>query len=164
MRKKKIYLDTTVISHLRHEDRPDWMADTLELWEILKTGKYDVYISDVVLLELMRCPEPKRTELFAFLAEVQYTEIEVESNPEILALADEVKKLNLIPPKSENDRRHIAAALYCGCNIILSWNFNHFVTEKTIDGLRQICLENYISPVVDIYHPTILLGRIGQNG
>ena len=39
MRKKKIYLDTTVISHLRHDDRPDWMADTLELWDILKTGK-----------------------------------------------------------------------------------------------------------------------------
>ena len=164
MRKKKIYLDTTVISHLRHEDRPDWMADTLELWDILKTGKYDVYISDIVMIELMRCPEPKLSEVLALLEEIQYTEIEAEGNPEILALAAEVEKLNLIPPKSENDRRHIAAALYSGCNIILSWNFQHFVTEKTIDGVRQICLENYISPVVDIYPPTILLGRSGQDG
>ena len=162
--RKKIYLDTTVISHLRHDDRPDWMADTLELWDILKMGKYDVYISDVVMNEVMRCPEPKLSELLALLSEVRYTEIDVEGNPEILALADEVKKLNLIPRKSENDRRHIAAAIYSGCNIILSWNFNHFVTEKTIDGVRRICLDNFISPVVDIYHPTVLLGRSDQNG
>jgi len=140
------------------------MADTLEFWEILKTGKYDVYISDVVMAELLRCPEPKLSELFTLIEEIRYTEIEVEGNPEILALAAEVKKLNLIPPKSENDRRHIAAALYSGCNIIVSWNFNHFVTEKTIDGVRQICFENHISPVVDIYSPTVLLGRSGYNG
>ena len=164
MRRKKIYLDTTVISHLLHDDVPDRMADTLEFWDILKTGKYEVYISDVVIAELMRCPEPKLSELLALLDEIQYTEIKVESNTEILALAAEVKKLNLIPPKSENDRRHIAAALYSGCNIIVSWNFNHFVTEKTIDGVRQICLENHISPVVDIYAPTILLGRSTYNG
>ena len=163
MRKKKIYLDTTVISHLQHEDKPEWMADTLELWEILKTGKYDVYISDVVMAELMRCPEPKLSELLTLLDDVRYTEIKVESNAEILALAAEVKKLNLIPPKSENDRRHIAAALYGGCSIIVSWNFNHFVTEKTIDGVRQICFENHIKPV-DIYAPTILLERSGDNG
>jgi hypothetical protein len=41
---------------------------------------------------------------------------------------------------------------------------DHFVTEKTIDGVRQICFENHISPVVDIYSPTILLGRSGHNG
>ena len=164
MPKKKIYLDTTVISHLRHEDRPDWMADTLELWEILKRGEYDVHISDVVMIELMRCPEPKQTELLAFLDEIQYTEIAVESNEKILAIADQIKKLTVIPPKSENDRRHIAAALYSGCNIIVSWNFNHFVTQKTIDGVRQICFSNHISPIVDIYSPTILLERSGHNG
>jgi len=32
MRKKKLYLDTSTVSHLRQTDRPDWMADTLEFW------------------------------------------------------------------------------------------------------------------------------------
>jgi len=159
---KKIYLDTSVISALFDERTPERMDMTEKAWEQIK--KYDVYISDVVMAELMRCPEPKLSELLALLDEVRYTVIKVEGNAEVLALSAEIKKLNLIPPKSEDDRRHIAAALYSGCNIIVSWNFNHFVTEKTIDGVRQICFENHISPVVDIYSPTILLGRSDYNG
>jgi len=159
MRKKRIYLDTTVISHLRHGDVPDKMAETLEFWEILKKSRYDVYISEVVMIELMRCPEPKRSELLAHLGEMRYTEIEVEGNAEILALADEIKQLSIMPPKSENDRRHIAAAIYSECHIIVSWNFQHFVNEKTIDGVRKVCLENNISHFVDIYTPAVLLER-----
>jgi len=40
MKKLKIYLDTSVISHLQHEDVPEKMKDTLLFWEELKTGKY----------------------------------------------------------------------------------------------------------------------------
>ena len=158
MRKKRIYLDTTVISHLRHEDVPERMADTLEFWRLLKTGKYDVYISEVTTAELVRCPEPKRSELLALLSELQYTEVEVEGSVEIKALASEIRNLEILPPKSENDRLHIAAAVSRGCNVIVSWNFQHFVNERTIDGVRMVCMTNHVSPV-DIYTPTVLLER-----
>ena len=36
MRKLKVYLDTSVISHLLQEDVPEKMADTRQLWEIFK--------------------------------------------------------------------------------------------------------------------------------
>ncbi|MCM1161306.1 MAG: hypothetical protein NC412_08790 [Roseburia sp.] len=39
------------------------MADTRKLWEMLKNGKYDVYLSTVTLEEIVDCPEPKRGEL-----------------------------------------------------------------------------------------------------
>jgi len=45
MKKLKIYLDTSVISHLQHEDTPGKMRDTLLFWDELKTGKYEVVIS-----------------------------------------------------------------------------------------------------------------------
>ncbi|MCL2856222.1 MAG: PIN domain-containing protein [Oscillospiraceae bacterium] len=158
MRKKKIYLDTTVISHLHHEDRPDWMADTLELWEILKVGKYDVYISDVVAGELANCAEPKRTKMFAHLEEIQYNEIMTGDNEEITHLAIAIKQQGLLPPRSVNDRLHIATAMYAGCNILLSWNFNHLVNVATIDGARVIAALNNLNPV-DIFSPTMLLER-----
>jgi predicted nucleic acid-binding protein len=158
VRKKKIYLDTSVVSYLRQEDSPEKMRETLEFWEILKTGKYEVYTSEIVTAELLRCPEPKRSELFALLDEIRYTEIEATSNAEIITLAAEVNKLNILPPKSENDRRHIAAAIFNGCNIIISWNFNHMVNVKTIDGVRIVCLANNTVPI-DIYSPTVLLER-----
>ena len=163
MRKKKIYLDTSVVSHLRQHDRPDWMADTLDFWEVLKTDIYDVYISDVVTGELGNCQEPKRTELFTLLNEIRYNEILVGDDEEIADLAIEIQNQNILPPKSVNDRLHIAAAMYAGCNIIVSWNFDHLVNAETIDGVRVIAAINNLNPV-DIFSPNMLLERGNQDG
>ena len=163
MRKKKIYLDTSVVSYLRQEDAPKEMTETLEFWEILKTGKYDVYISEVVVNELSDCAEPKRTELLSLLNEITYYDIKVEDNAELISLTAEIKKQNILPPKSENDRQHIAAAVFSGCNVIVSWNFKHMVNVKTIDGIRVICMMNNL-PLIDIYTPAVLLERSISNG
>lgn len=40
MRKLKVYLDTSVISHLMQEDVPEKMADTLHLWKLFREGIY----------------------------------------------------------------------------------------------------------------------------
>lgn len=52
MQKLKVYLDTSVISHLMQEDAPEKMADTLLLWEMFRNGEYDVYLSTVTLKEI----------------------------------------------------------------------------------------------------------------
>lgn len=49
-RKKKIYLDTSVISYLKQEDSPERMATTNQFWEELKTrNDLDIYISAVTI-------------------------------------------------------------------------------------------------------------------
>ena len=57
-RKLKVYLDTSVISHLMQEDVPEKMAHTRKLWEIFQKGVYDVCLSSVTLKEISDCPEP----------------------------------------------------------------------------------------------------------
>lgn len=42
MKKLKIYLDTSVISHLKADDVPEKMARTLELWEFIERGEYSI--------------------------------------------------------------------------------------------------------------------------
>ena len=163
MRKKRIYLDTSVISYLRQEDAPVQMAETEQLWEVLKTGKYDVYVSNVTIIELSNCAEPKRRELLALLEEIAYTHIDTEGNAEIAALAAEIHNLKILPSKKVFDRLHIATAIYSGCNIIVSWNFEHMVNVKTIDGVRIVCLSNNIAPI-DIYTPPVLLERSVSDG
>ncbi len=37
-RKLKVYLDTSVISYLQHEDAPERMKDTLALWQHFEQG------------------------------------------------------------------------------------------------------------------------------
>ena len=67
MRKLKVYLDTSVISHLLQEDVPEKMSDTRKLWEMFKAGKYDVYLSTVTLREIEECPEPKQTQFILLI-------------------------------------------------------------------------------------------------
>ena len=162
MRRKKIYLDTSAVSYLRQEDAPKEMGQTQAFWEVLRTGRYDVYASAVTVRELSRCAEPKRRELLALLDETGYTYIEVDGNEEILALAAEIASLKIIPAKKVDDRLHIAAAISCGCNIIVSWNFEHMVNVRTIDGVRIVCLANNANPI-DIYTPAVLMERSVSN-
>ena len=44
MRKLRIYLDTSVISHLEQEDVPEKMEQTRKLWEILQSNRYKVIV------------------------------------------------------------------------------------------------------------------------
>ena len=163
MRKKRIYLDTSALSYLRQEDAPVPMAETQEFWKVLRTGKYDVFISNATIVELTNCAEPKRTELLTLLEEIEYTNIDIGGNTEIATLVVEVEKLSIIPAKKVLDRLHIASAIYSGCNIIVSWNFEHMVNVRTIDGVRMVCLANNTAPI-DIYTPAVLLERSISDG
>lgn len=49
MRKLRIYLDTSVISNLIADDAPKMMEYSLRLWDEIREGLYDVYISDLVI-------------------------------------------------------------------------------------------------------------------
>ena len=85
MRKLKIYLDTSVISHLQQEDAPEKMADTLRLWNMIQEEVFDVVMSDVVFDELDDCPEPKRSYLAAFLGQINYERVLSDDDTVILA-------------------------------------------------------------------------------
>ena len=136
MRKTKIYLDTSVISHLEHDDAPEKRADTQELWNQIKSGKYEVVISEALLDELMQAPEPKRTIFAQYLTDTPHTEVSVTD--EILELAEKFINFGILRQKSLDDCRHIASAIVAGCDLIVSWNFKHIVNPKTIKGTKII--------------------------
>ena len=58
--KIRVYIDTSIISYLDQQDMPDRMRETQEMWKILKTGKYQVLISNLVLGEISECSDKKR--------------------------------------------------------------------------------------------------------
>lgn len=157
MRKLKIYLDTSVISHLEAPDVPDKQADTLQLWQEIKFGEYDVFISNIVLEEIEACPEPKQTRLKDFLAEIEFHVIRANENREIQKLEEDIINQKILSRKSRDDCTHIACAVVTECDIIVSWNFKHMVNMKTINGVRAVNLLNGYKPI-DIYSPASLIG------
>ena len=72
MRKLKVYLDTSVVNYLYQSDTPEKMKDTLELWELFRQGRYEVYISDIVLNEISGYSQEKLDILLGYLKQVQY--------------------------------------------------------------------------------------------
>ena len=136
-RKIKVYLDTSVISYLDQQDAPEQMKETREVWERIKAGQYDVFISDVVLRELADCKdEAKRDLLIGHLAEIKYNLIAVDDD--IAKLAEKIVTKGVLKQKNIDDCQHIAAAILSDCDIIVSWNFKHIVNVKTIRGIKVI--------------------------
>ncbi|MDR2525973.1 MAG: PIN domain-containing protein [Oscillospiraceae bacterium] len=155
MKKLKIYLDTSVISHLEHPDAPDKMADTHRLWAEIRRGAYDAVISDTTRLELSNCPDEKFDTLTSYLSEIPFTVVPADES--VLKIAEKFVDFGILRQKSLDDCRHIAAAIVSGCDAIVSWNFKHIVNRKTMNGVKAIAaLEGYDD--VLIYTPTILIG------
>ena len=149
--KIRVYLDTSIISYLDQQDMPDRMKETQNMWEILKTEKFQVIISDLVLREIEECNEEKRKILFAYLKEIDYEEYQV--NKEAVEIAKLIIDEGILRPKSKDDATHIAVAILANANMILSWNFKHLVNYNTINGVRQICFKKHLNRIIDICSP-----------
>ena len=154
MKKQKIYLDTSVVSYLHQEDAPEKMRDTLKLWEILKRGRYEVCISNIVMNEIYECEEEKLHILLEYLNQIDYTMVMVDKDT--IELAGKFIDFGILRQKSFDDCQHIAAAIIAGCDIITSWNFKHIVNVKTAKGVKTITtMEGYKDML--IYPPSALV-------
>ena len=154
MSRLKVYLDTSVISHLLQEDVPEKMADTRQLWEMFHAGKYDVYLSTVTLEEVEACPEPKRNSLFKFLEQIDYHLVQIDDTA--ASIARQIINIGILTRKSYDDCQHIGAAIASECDCIISWNFKHIVNIKTIRGIRAITNLEGHKPI-EILSPSVLL-------
>ena len=156
MNKPKVYLDTSVISHLEQDDAPDKMKDSHILWEEIKKGRYDVYVSETVIGEMMGASKEKRTLLAGHLQAIPHAIL--ASNDAVEKYAAKLIEVGVLTQKSYNDCLHIAHAVVNRCDMILSWNFSHMVRVKTIDGVR------YVSSILGygkmgIYAPSMIVER-----
>ena len=159
--KTKVYLDTSVISYLEQDDTPEQKRITCEVWETLKTGKYDIFISNVVVRELSECSdEAKRNLLLNHLNEIKYSLVEV--NEKTVEIAEHIIDFGILRKKSFDDCQHIAAAIVNNCDFIISWNFKHIVNVKTIKGIKVLTtMEGYKD--VAIYPPSALQEENDEN-
>ena len=145
MRKLRLYFDTSTISHLFAEDTPDKMRDTNLLWEDVINGKYEIFISPVVIDEIEGCNEPKRSQMFKRLGQIQFQIL--TQTDEIVRLAEEYITGGVLKEKSYADCLHIAFAVVYNCDIIISWNFKHLVNYMTINKVKIVNATNHYKEI-----------------
>ncbi|MCL1896556.1 MAG: PIN domain nuclease [Clostridiales bacterium] len=155
MRKQKVYIDTSVISHLQAADVPDKERDTQLLWAEFGFDRFEPVISEVTFSELVQCVEPKSSYMFDRVAEIKY--LFAEETAEAVELSKEYLKYQVLSTKHHVDLRQIAIATVNQCDYIVSWNFNHFVNINVINRVNAVNRLNGYGEVL-ILPPTMLLG------
>lgn len=139
MKRLKLYFDTSVLNFAFADDSPNEKGVTLKLLEEVKNGRYDVYISEVVITEIMAAPEEKAGQLISVVNDIKASELEFDE--ECRELAIHYIEAGVIPQKYEDDAFHIAIATVNNMDAIISWNFKHIVklkTKKEVAGINLL--------------------------
>jgi predicted nucleic acid-binding protein len=138
MKKSKLYIDTSVLNFAltNEESLVVYKKATLDLLEEIQRGKYEIYISDLVLVEINRAPRPKAELLKGLLNKFDIRLLSLTE--EIEGLADKYIAEGLIPRKYRDDALHIAIASFNNLDAVVSWNFQHMVKLKTKQGVIAV--------------------------
>ena len=137
MKKLALYLDTSVLN-FELFDTTEKGVITKRLFGLFSLDKYDVYVSALVVEEILDAPAEKRESLLELISkyELQVLETTKDANE----LADKYVAQGIIPAKYRDDALHIAIAVVNKVNVIVSWNFEHIVKLKTkleVNGLNK---------------------------
>ncbi len=130
MRVPTIYLETTIFNFPFADDSPQYKADTLQLFEEIKAGKFKPFTSEYVVDELEAAKDNLRDKRLKLIEE--YGVEIIPSSDEAERIAADYVSAGIIPMKYMTDALHIAAAAVAGFDYIVSLNFKHIVKHKTI--------------------------------
>lgn len=153
-RKRKIYLDTSAISHLEQPEKLTEQVYTQEMFSRIKMGAFDVYLSDTVFGEIRKCRPAKMEKLMQHVSEIDYVDIPITGN--IKALGNKIIERKVLPPASIEDSLHIAAAIVAGCDYIVSWNMKHMANVRVNEGIRYVTLGEGYKEIL-LVPPSMLL-------
>ena len=142
MKNLRIYLDTSVLNFIFAEDAPDFQKATVEFFEHYSMY-YDLYISDIVILEIQNIPDIEyKNKLLSLIDKYQINMLSSEYDKEIKELAEKYIEKGIIPKRKMADALHIAYATLFEMDILLSWNFKHLANINKETRITLVNIEN----------------------
>lgn len=133
--KPTVYIETTIPSYYwdeRTELTKD-IARTREWWD-QERGRYDCYISVVVLEELQNGDYPSKTDCLNIIDGLPLLEV----TPRIIEIADVYQSRQLMPKPPVRDAYHVALASYYRMDYLLTWNCKHLANANKIPYLESV--------------------------
>jgi predicted nucleic acid-binding protein len=147
MKRLRLYLDTTIWNFAFSEQAPDYKKATLEFFQRIQWGYYEVYFSDVVAEELAAAPRVRYEQVHRLLEQVGPQRL--LPHPEIDRLALLYRERKVLPVKSVADSQHVAYATHYGMDALLSWNFKHLANMNRRVRVNAVNMEEgYNLPLV----------------
>lgn len=151
MKKSKIYLETSTITAYFDKEWPDRQNLTKKFWQ--KLNKFEIFISEMVILELKNTPDVKLKN--HYLKKVKsFQSLKVDTK-ETRRLIEAYLKKGALSKKHLRDATHIAVASVNNLDVLVSWNFTHIVREKTRRLVNLINWENSYKELTIVAPPEI---------
>jgi hypothetical protein len=136
MKRMKLYIETSAWNFLFAEDAPEKRIATGLFFDEVKSGKYEIFISETVRAEFMAAPVAKRKMLFEVVKE--HDPIMLEADEEVRNLATVYVNNGILTEKHFRDLLHLAYASVHGMKALISWNQKHIVKIRTYDLVNAI--------------------------
>ena len=156
MEKLKLYLDTTVWNFAFASDAPVYQADTLEFFQKVRLGLFEVFYSEAVVEEVEKAPATRRDLIEKLLREI-VPQI-LEPRKEIQILADEYLDRGVLPKKSRVDALHVAYSTVYEMDALVSWNFRHLANVNRRRQVMALNLEKGYNFPIQLVTPLEVLG------
>ena len=145
--KLRLYLDTTIPSYVFALDTPERMEITRRFMRLGHVN-YEMIISDVVITEINRAAEPKRSLLFDVIKGFPILHSSYESDE----LAEAYIQAGALPRGSIEDAMHVAIATLNRVDALVSWNFGHLVNIRRRKAITAVNLDKGLQPI-EIFSP-----------
>ena len=141
----KVYADTSVYGGVFDEE---FAEASLAFFDMVRTGEYTLFVSDVVNQELLVAPEKVKDFFQEYFPAAQLLDI----GPDALELQQAYIAEGILTEKWYDDALHVAVATVAECDVIVSWNFKHIVNFRKIPLFNAVnILKRYRQ--ISIYSP-----------
>lgn len=136
MQRLRVYIETSVWSHVFHDDTPDFQRMTVEFLKQAKERAVVPYISTLVLDEVARAPARRREEILGEIAAVR--PILLRRSQEADELAGRYVGAGVLTPNDEADALHVAIATVYEMDVLASWNQRHLANIRRRDLFNSV--------------------------
>lgn len=145
--RRKVYLETTVLSYLTAWPSRDVVVAghqqvTRDWWKTCPR-RFDVVASELVVEEAGAGDDEAAAERLAVLQQL------LETSEAALDLARQLVGAMAIPAKAADDALHLAIAATNGVNYLVTWNCRHLANATMREPIEAVCRQaGYQPPII----------------
>jgi hypothetical protein len=147
--KRKVYLETSVISYLTAWPSRDLLVAAHQQithdWWRNRRQSFDLFISATVIDEVSAGDAQAAAERLAVLQDLPI----FEADEDALRLAQTLVQNVPLPPQAGVDSVHIALAVVNGMDYLLTWNCRHIANAALRGRVEEVCRsQGYKPPII----------------
>jgi predicted nucleic acid-binding protein len=154
MKKLELYIETSVIGFYfdDHERNVSKKEATQHLFEQIKLGLFEAYISEIVYAEIRKSEEPFRSRDLELIDKFDLQLLPGDEE-QIAMLYNAYVEDKILPERYHGDLLHIAAAVVSPVDILVTYNCQHIANENAIRLIKSTNLREGFRTEISIRTP-----------